>query len=118
MFGSADVDLIRRTVTRFAQLSRTEPARTICESLPWKAPNGQLRMHACLPLLEHLAAVGQIHLPAKQAQPPQRPTQSTAQPLPSLEIRAPLSQVRPVMVEPVAAEQRALWNARIGPAGR
>jgi hypothetical protein len=46
------VDLIRATTERFPHLSRTELAYTLCENLPWQAPNGQLRLHAWLGLLE------------------------------------------------------------------
>jgi hypothetical protein len=47
LFSTADLELIRRTAERFPGLSLTEPAQTICESLPWKVPNGQLKVHAC-----------------------------------------------------------------------
>ncbi len=48
LFTPADIKLIRWTTDRFGGLSRTELASTICENLPWKAPNGQLRVHECL----------------------------------------------------------------------
>jgi|GEM_PF-4563037 len=70
MFTEADLDLIRWTVARFSSLSRWELAQTICENLPWQAPNGQLRVHECLPLLEQLNTAGIIALPAKRARAP------------------------------------------------
>ena len=36
---------MRWTVGRFGTLSRTELAQTLCENLPWKAPNGRLIRH-------------------------------------------------------------------------
>ncbi len=65
LFTQADVELIRWTAQRFPRLSRSELANTVCENLPWKAPNGQPRIYACLPLLDEWAAIGVIHLPPK-----------------------------------------------------
>ncbi len=60
LFTAADLDLIRWTTGRFGTLSRWELAQTICENLEWEAPNGQLRAHSCLSLLEQLAAAGMV----------------------------------------------------------
>ena len=43
-FTEADIELIRITVRRFARFSRQEIAATLCENLPWKAPNGRLKL--------------------------------------------------------------------------
>ena len=88
-----------------------ELAYTICENLPWIAPNGQLRVHECLPLLEQLATAGMIKLPAKRAQAPPRPARLRAEPLPVREITARLGDLRPVTVEPVSAAEQASWDA-------
>ena len=56
LFTAANLDLIRWTTARFRNLSRWELALTICETLEWKAPNGQLRAHSCVPLREQLAS--------------------------------------------------------------
>jgi len=111
LFTQADVDLIRDTAERFARLSRSELASTICENLPWKAPNGQPRTSACLPLLDELAAAGVIRLPPKGEPVRRRPTHSPVPPLPALELSVPLASLRPIRVEPVPADERALWNA-------
>ena len=66
MFTAADLDLIRWTANRLSPLSRLELCQTICENLPWKAPNEKLRIHECLPLLEQLNTAGIIALPAKR----------------------------------------------------
>ena len=63
-----------------------ELALTICENLPWKAPNGQLRVHGCLELLEQLEAAGMVQLPTKRARSRYRPARFRAEALPETEI--------------------------------
>jgi hypothetical protein len=48
----------------YAGLGVTEIARTVCELLEWKRPNGGLKNHECRQLLEHLEAEGRLKLPA------------------------------------------------------
>ncbi len=48
----------------YAGLGVTEIARTICELLEWKRPNGGLKNHECRQLLERLQAEGVVTLPA------------------------------------------------------
>ena len=111
LFTQADIDLIRWTVERFPRLSRSELASTVCENLSWTAPNGQLRIYACLPLLDELAAAGVIPLVPMAKGIPRRPTRSPAAPLPPLDLTVPLHALQPVRVEPVPDDQRDLWNA-------
>lgn len=111
LFTPADIELIRWTTDRFGGLSRTELASTICENLPWKAPNGQLRVHECLPLLEQLAAAGVVKLPAKQSRQAYRAPRLRAEPLPEVEIVASLRELQPVTVEPVPPQEQAVWDA-------
>ena len=42
----------------YAGLGVTEIARTVCELLDWKRPNGGLKNHECRQLLERLQAEG------------------------------------------------------------
>lgn len=72
-FTHEDLELIRWTVGRFGNLSRMQLAQTLCENLPWKAPNGQSRVHGCLQSLEQLEAVGRVQLPVQRARKPYRP---------------------------------------------
>lgn len=65
-FSEEDLDLIRWATERFRGLSRQELANTLCEDLPWRAPNGRLRLHSCLGLLEQLAKAGIIDVPRKR----------------------------------------------------
>lgn len=113
LFTKADLEVIRDTARGFPHLSRTELASTICENLPWKAPNGRLRIHACVPLLERLAAAGMVQLPAKQGRTSQRRARRGAAPLPAMEICASLAEVKPVTVEPVPPEEQPVWDATV-----
>lgn len=111
LFTGQDLELIRWTVRRFPGLSRMELAYTLCENLPWKAPNGQVRVHACLPLLARLEAAGLVALPAKRGRAKPKPARLRAVALPSIEVRAALHAVRPVTVEPVPAAEQPSWDA-------
>jgi hypothetical protein len=50
-FTAEDLTLIETIVREFKQLSRYELAATACENLPWKAPNGRLKINGCRLLL-------------------------------------------------------------------
>ncbi|MBT9143480.1 MAG: hypothetical protein DDT29_01888 [Dehalococcoidia bacterium] len=111
-FTEADLVLALAMVRQFRRLSRTELAATLCENLPWKAPNGKLKVDACRLLLEGLASSGLIELPPKQAQP-KGPSWPEAEPLPCTFLEGPLKQYRPVTVDPVELKEQSLWNATI-----
>jgi hypothetical protein len=63
-FTAQEVELMRVVAHDYAGLGVTEIARTICELLEWKRPNGGLKNHECRQLMEHLAAEGVLRLPA------------------------------------------------------
>ena len=63
-FRVQEVELMREIAQDYAGLGVTEIARTVCELLDWKRPNGGLKNHECRQLLEHLQAEGQLRLPA------------------------------------------------------
>ena len=113
LFTQTDLELIGETARCFAKLSRKELANTICENLPWKAPNGRLRVNACVSLLEGLAAEGVLRLPPKRAQASHRPRPRRVEPLPAVELCASLAEVKPVTVEPVPVEEQPLWDATV-----
>lgn len=113
LFTTADLDLIRWTTDRFGNLSRWELALTICENLEWKAPNGELRVHSCVPLLEQLAAADVLRLPAKRQRPVRGPARLPGSSLGPMEIAVPLAEVRPITVEPVPAGEQAVWDATV-----
>jgi hypothetical protein len=62
-FSSADVALMREAAHDYSGLGITEIARTICEWLDWKRPNGRLKNHECRLLLERLRDQGLLTLP-------------------------------------------------------
>ncbi len=62
-FLATEIKLIHDVVSDFRSLSLTELARTICELLEWKRPNGRLKNHECRLLLEKLSAAGLVILP-------------------------------------------------------
>jgi hypothetical protein len=62
-FSSDEVVLMRQAAADYAALGITEIARTICEWLDWKRPNGRLKNHECRLLLERLQQQGVLTLP-------------------------------------------------------
>ena len=112
LFTAEDLSLIEATVRQFKQLSRRELIATLCENLPWKAPNGRLKVDACRLLLEGLEASGLITLPPKQGQPKRATAyEPKVAPLPCIPVEGPLKRYRPVTVDPVPLGEQALWNA-------
>jgi hypothetical protein len=63
-FTTSEVELMRTMAHDYAGLGVTEIARTVCELLEWKRPNGRLKNHECRQLLERLEAEGLLKLPA------------------------------------------------------
>lgn len=105
---------VQQTVQRFAHLTRTELARTVCEHLDWKTPNGKDKVESCLILLEALEAHGMVSLPATQ---PRRAAQRRAPPLeeaaPEPVIEAALNAVAPIRLVAVGSSgaQRERFKA-------
>ena len=65
-FSVREVTLIREIVRDCAGLSRMELARTVCELLRWRRPNGRLKARECREFLERLDAGGALVLPDKR----------------------------------------------------
>src|SRR5450759_1449170 len=63
-FTAGELELMRQIAAEFSALGVTEISRTVCELLEWKRSNGGLKNHECRQLLEHLASVGLLQLPA------------------------------------------------------
>src|SRR5215813_2175677 len=63
-FTKQEVELMRVVAHDYAGLGVTEIARTVCELLEWKRPNGGLKNHECRQLMERLEADGVLRLPA------------------------------------------------------
>ena len=58
IFSQQELELMRDIAQDYAGLALTEMARTTCELLDWKRPNGRLKDLECRQLLEHLEAQG------------------------------------------------------------
>ena len=65
-FSAREVTLIREVVRDCSGLSRMELARTVCELLRWRRPNGGLKARECREFLERLDADGALVLPDKR----------------------------------------------------
>jgi Domain of unknown function (DUF4338) len=63
-FSAQEMEVMRGVAQECSGLGVTEIARTVCELLEWKRPNGRLKNHECRQLLERLAAEGVLRLPA------------------------------------------------------
>jgi hypothetical protein len=74
-FSGQELNLIGEITEDYASLAVTEMARTICELLEWKRPNGRLKDQECRQLLEHLRDEGWLKLPAVQNSGPRGPRQ-------------------------------------------
>src|SRR6266487_3430986 len=79
-FSPVEIELVREVVSDFGSLSLTEIARTICELLEWKRPNGRLKNHECRLLLEKLSAEGVFNLPTLRPSGPRGPRAVTYTP--------------------------------------
>ena len=65
-FSAQEMTLIREVVRDCAGLSRMELARTVCELVRWRRPNGRLKARECREFLERLDAEGGLVLPDKR----------------------------------------------------
>ncbi|MDE2972767.1 MAG: DUF4338 domain-containing protein, partial [Acidobacteriota bacterium] len=65
-FSAREMTLIREVVQDCSGLSRMELARTVCELLRWRRPNGRLKARECREFLERLDAEGALALPDKR----------------------------------------------------
>lgn len=110
-FTQADVELIKITVQRFSRFSREEIAATLCENLPWKSPNGRLKLEACRKLLLAFEHKGIITLPPKKGSKDRKIGGERMGTAIQTHCQADLHDVSPVTVEPVIIKERADWNA-------
>src|SRR5438477_651916 len=107
---------VQETIQRFPNLSRTELARTVCEHLNWKTPNGRDKVESCLTLLAKLEAQGVVTLPAKQArQAPQRRVPVLENDPPETSMQTALSALTPIRLEAVGSTgpDRERWKAYV-----
>ena len=113
IFSAEELELMRQMAGEFASLGVTEIARTICELLEWRRPNGGLKNHECRQLLERLRDQGRLVLPAVRRLGPRGPRQVrlTAGSAPQPELGGTAGDYEPlrlIVVEGASAESR-LW---------
>ena len=65
-FSARELTLVRDVVRNCSGLSRMELARTVCELLRWRRPNGGLKARECREFLERLDAEGAVVLSDKR----------------------------------------------------
>src|SRR2546422_8000886 len=111
-FSSEDVALMCQAARDYASLGITEIARTVCEWLDWKRPNGRLKNHECRLLLERLRDQGVLPLPSlhrsgrRGAHPVAIPDQSDAQPL----IQTTVANLQPLRLLQIESGDSALFR--------
>ena len=102
-FSAADLELIRQITSDFSGLGITEIARTACELLEWKRPNGGLKNLECRRLIEHLAGQGLLRMPEQRgrgAPGPRRGARTAGGESPA-EIHGSAGECEPLRVEVV-----------------
>ena len=112
-FSAAEIELIREVVSDFCGLSLTEMARTICELLEWKRPNGRLKNHECRLFLEKLSADGRLRLPTLRQSGPRGPrvVNFTANGEEQEPLNGSVSQFTPLSLSVVrSGSESTLWN--------
>ncbi len=112
-FSTAEIDLIHSLVADFPRLSITELARTTCELLRWKRPNGRLKNHECRLLLEKLTDTDVLSLPALRQCGPRGPriVAYTASGEAQSSLSGSVSQFAPLSLTVVrSGPESALWN--------
>jgi len=117
-FRPSELRLIQEVVQSCDGLSRMELARTVCELLRWKRPNGALKARECREFLERLEGGGQLELPEKRPGKPigtRTRIPHTERGDPAEPLEAELGDIRPVVLEQVrTAEQRLLFRELVG----
>ena len=117
-FSSSELSLIREVVESCDGLSRTELARTVCELLDWKRPNGNLKARECREFLERLEGGGHLELPEKRPGKPigtRTGIPHTERGDPAETLEGELGDIRPVVLEVVrSSEQRLLFRELVG----
>jgi len=117
-FRAKEIELIRETVTDCAGLSRMELARTVCELIGWRRPNGSLKARECREYLERLDEHCVLTLPNKRRG---RPVGSvtfvphTTRGEPGSRLGGSVRDIEPITIERVSdSEQRLLFRELVG----
>ena len=110
--------LIREVVQDCPGLSRMELARTVCELLRWRRPNGRLKARECREFLERLDTEGALVLPDKRlGRVPGSVTRvpRTVAGEPGRPLAGSVRDIEPLSVEPVRERaERLLFRELVG----
>jgi len=111
-FSTQEVVLMRQAASDYAPLGITEIARTLCEWLDWKRPNGRLKNHECRLLLERLDHLGILDLPAlrrsgRRGPRPVAVDTGTDDPTP---IQTAVAELEPLHLVLVEQSESSLWR--------
>lgn len=114
-FTTADLALMRQAANDYAGLGITEIARTVCEWLDWKRPNGKLKNHECRLLLEQLQAQGFLTLPALRPTGGRgpRPVAINAQSDAPKPLHTTIAALAPLRLSLVNPTEASLWRQLI-----
>lgn len=117
-FSVAELQLIQEICADFSSLGRTELARTICELLAWKRPQGGLKNHEGRLLLERMQELHWVSLP--QVRPTgrrgARKTVVTSCSEPEAELVGTAGEYQPLSLELISqdsSQDRRLWQEYI-----
>jgi hypothetical protein len=113
-FSCEELVLMRQAASEYASLGITEIARTLCEWLDWKRPNGRLKNHECRLLLERLHRQGILTLPPLRRSGRRGPrpvaVESSDEPMP---IHGSLAELEPLSLVLVEKSESAMWRQLI-----
>jgi hypothetical protein len=112
-FSSDELALMRRAARDCAGLGITEIARTICEWLEWKRPNGRLKNHECRLLLERLHRDGFLTLPPLRRSGRSGPRRVSIDLDIPPSIRATIPDLEPLRLTLVDPSRSPLWRQLI-----
>ena len=117
-FSVREMTLIREVVQDCPGLSRMELARTVCELLRWRRPNGRLKARECREFLERLDTEGALVLPDKRlGRVPGSVTRvpRTVAGEPGRPLAGSVRDIEPLSVEPVRERaERLLFRELVG----
>jgi hypothetical protein len=103
---------MRQAAADYAALGVTEIARTVCEWLDWRRPNGRLKNHECRLLLERLRDDGFLTLPGLRncGKPGPRVPILNALSDPQTPIQCALADLEPLALRRIGDSERALFR--------
>jgi Domain of unknown function (DUF4338) len=116
IFGRQELELMHQIAQDYAGLAVTEMARTACELLHWKRPNGRLKDLECRQLLEHLEAQGWLKLPPLRplGRRGPRQIQLTAASAPQATVEGTAGEFEPLELRGVKSQEESrLWTELI-----